>query len=460
MPTETRRPKDLTPHPLNAKVYRDSFSPDLLESIRERGVIDALTITWDGRIISGHRRWLAACECERDAVPVTVSDLTDELEIELAVLEANRQREKTNEQKAREVAERHRIEAEKAKRRQGDAGTANLPTTSSPPGRGTKAEENGESWDKAGEAVGWSGDTASAAAEAVETADELLAAGEKVAAEEIVETLKTKGAKPARKKARAAKPKEKPKAKTPSKSKATFNLTNDKIEWARWTWNPVTGCKHGCKYCYAREIAESDSRAFPEGFTPRLIPERLAAPDRMAVPTIDPATKQIIAADQKTGWRTVFVCSMGDLFGKWVPDDWVLQVFDAVSNAPDWNFLFLTKNPERMAGLDWPKNAWAGTTVDEQSRVQRAEEAFANVDATVRFLSCEPLSERLDFTQLERFHWVIVGGRSGTKRMPAMQPDWEWVGHLVSQARAAKCKVYLKPNLVIPKEYPNDRGSR
>jgi hypothetical protein len=24
--------------------------------------------------------------------------------------------------------------------------------------------------------------------------------------------------------------------------KAVFNETNENIEWARWTWNPVTGC--------------------------------------------------------------------------------------------------------------------------------------------------------------------------------------------------------------------------
>lgn len=25
-----------------------------------------------------------------------------------------------------------------------------------------------------------------------------------------------------------------------------------KIDWADTTWNPVTGCLHGCAYCYAR----------------------------------------------------------------------------------------------------------------------------------------------------------------------------------------------------------------
>ena len=29
-----------------------------------------------------------------------------------------------------------------------------------------------------------------------------------------------------------------------------------KIDWCDSTWNPVTGCLHGCPYCYARGIAE------------------------------------------------------------------------------------------------------------------------------------------------------------------------------------------------------------
>lgn len=34
----------------------------------------------------------------------------------------------------------------------------------------------------------------------------------------------------------------------------TFNQVNDNIGWAKWSWNPVTGCLHNCDYCYARDI--------------------------------------------------------------------------------------------------------------------------------------------------------------------------------------------------------------
>ena len=32
-------------------------------------------------------------------------------------------------------------------------------------------------------------------------------------------------------------------------------MNDTKIEWCDMTWNPVTGCKHGCEYCYARRVA-------------------------------------------------------------------------------------------------------------------------------------------------------------------------------------------------------------
>ena len=52
------------------------------------------------------------------------------------------------------------------------------------------------------------------------------------------------------------------------KSTSRFNETGDSIEWAKWTWNPVTGCHHGCKYCYARDLANRPRfrKYFPKGF--------------------------------------------------------------------------------------------------------------------------------------------------------------------------------------------------
>jgi protein gp37 len=224
---------------------------------------------------------------------------------------------------------------------------------------------------------------------------------------------------------------------------AKFNRTNDMVEWALWTWNPVTGCEHNCVYCYARDIA---NEIYKEKFEPTFRPERLNAPRHMKVPE---------AARDNIGEKNVFVCSMADLFGRWVPDDWIESVMAEVRNAPQWNFLFLTKFPLRYEGIDFPDNAWVGTSVDEQRRVASAEKAFLNVKAKVKWLSCEPLRERLTFKSLEMFDWVVIGGQSVSSQAPAFQPPWEWVEHLHTQARAAGCQVYWKPNLETrPREYP------
>jgi protein gp37/ParB-like chromosome segregation protein Spo0J len=226
---------------------------------------------------------------------------------------------------------------------------------------------------------------------------------------------------------------------------AKFNQVNENIDWAKWSWNPVTGCLHNCDYCYARDIAE---RFFAQKFVPSFLPSRLHAPRNTRVP--DAAADQI-------GWRNVFTCSMADLFGKWVPQEWIDAVFDEVRGSPQWNFLFLTKFPRRLAELDWPDNAWCGASVDRQHRVADTEAAFRGVKAGVKWLSCEPMLERLTFTSLEMFDWVVIGAASKSTQTPEFQPPWEWVEHLLSQARAAGCRVYIKPNLRSrPQEYPGE----
>lgn len=230
-------------------------------------------------------------------------------------------------------------------------------------------------------------------------------------------------------------------------SDKTFNETNDNIEWAAWSWNPITGCLHDCRYCYARDIA---NRFYPYKFEPAFLPSRLTAPNNTRVP--QPRWSGDI------GYKGVFVCSMADLFGAWVPQEWIDAVLATVRKAAQWNFIFLTKHPKRLAEIDWPANAWVGTTVDSQARVKAAEEAFANVNAPVRFLSCEPLSERLTFEHLERFNWLIIGGQSKSTAAPEKHPDFEWIAHLWRQWEAAGGSdrdMYWKTNLnARSKGYP------
>ena len=218
----------------------------------------------------------------------------------------------------------------------------------------------------------------------------------------------------------------------PAAKRATFNETNEKVSWARWTWNPVTGCLHDCPYCYARDIA---NRFYSQGFKPTFHADRLEAPKNTPLPKADEPWN-----------RRVFTCSMADLFGNWVPQEWIDAVFGQMRDNPQWEYLCLTKFPQRLASLEWPDNAWMGTTVDRQYRVDIAEKAFRNVKAGVKWLSCEPMLEPLKFSSLEMFDWVVIGGASRSSQTEESWPEFEWVVDLYNQARAAGCGVWIKPN--------------
>jgi len=231
-----------------------------------------------------------------------------------------------------------------------------------------------------------------------------------------------------------------------------FTPTNENVDWARWTWNPVTGCLHDCPYCYARDLA---ARFYDQGFAPTFIPERLHAPRYTPLPDQEPGESPAGSRGEGRA-RNVFVGSMADLFGKWVPQEWIDAVFAEVLAAPDWRFLFLTKFPRKLAEQAWPPNAWVGTSVDRQFRVEIAEKAFRDVEAGVKWLSCEPLLEPLTFSSLAMFDWVVIGGESSNTHNPkGFDPPWEWIEDLYRQAREAGCRVYFKENLRNrPKELP------
>jgi len=227
-------------------------------------------------------------------------------------------------------------------------------------------------------------------------------------------------------------------------SNLTFNKQeNDSIEWADWSWNPVTGCKHDCSYCYARDIA---NRFFADsyGFEPTIHPERLLAPYNSKLPK---------DADTNIARRNVFANSMSDLYGRWVPQEWIDAVFKAMIDNPQWNFLTLTKFPKRAAELDYPENVWIGTSVDFQVRVKAAEEAFSKIECGVRWLSIEPLLEPLTFTKPELFDWVVIGGASASSQTPAWTPPADWMIRVASQFLDHGAKIYLKTN-GRPREFP------
>jgi len=246
-------------------------------------------------------------------------------------------------------------------------------------------------------------------------------------------------------------------------------MNKTKIDWCDRSWNPITGCLHDCPYCYARGIARrfggasettndengmechwsaeatgkvhvldeplydpdrSRKAPYPYGFDPTLHRYKLDWPQRIQQP------------------QTIFVGSMADVFGEWVPDEWIKAVFEACAAAPWHRYLFLTKNPARYASIidiiaRVNAEIWLGSTVTSQN-----DDPLTDAKFWPTFVSVEPITENV---MLEEFagnlpNWVIVGAETGNRRDKVI-PKREWVEDILTSCRLAKVPVFMKNNL-------------
>ena len=277
-----------------------------------------------------------------------------------------------------------------------------------------------------------------------------------------------------------------------------------KIDWADSTWNPVTGCLHGCEYCYARRIAERFGGAsethnnecchecqwitegtgeiheldepiydydhgrnapYPFDFDPTLHRYRLDEPRRWTKP------------------RTIFVCSMADLMGEWVPSPWKQDVIAACKAAPQHRYMFLTKNPY---GYDiWPTkerpiehrfdqdNFWLGCSMTGMEDLSRYDGHYGRYlyamggnmipGKSHRFVSIEPILT--DVMELPGYHsgytalreeissryagcieWVIIGAETGNRK-GKVAPERNWIEKIVNCCDKAGKPVFMKDSL-------------
>jgi ParB/RepB/Spo0J family partition protein len=174
----------LKPHPLNESIYGEQEADaGLIESIKNNGIMEPLVIKEDGTIMSGHRRWRAAKAIGLVEVPCRVVGYSDELEEQEALIEFNRQREKTFIQKMKEAEKLKEIESEKARRRQIEL-AGNRPNTSSDLSATLREGGKGKTSEKLADAIGMKPRTFEKAAKVWEAAKQ----GNEVA-EKLIEKL-------------------------------------------------------------------------------------------------------------------------------------------------------------------------------------------------------------------------------------------------------------------------------
>ena len=235
-------------------------------------------------------------------------------------------------------------------------------------------------------------------------------------------------------------------------------MNKTKIEWCDSTWNPVTGCYHGCPYCYARNMinrfgkAEYGKSAGKMDVLELYDPVKDENGKRIAYPTgFIPTLHRYRLNDykDKTG-RTIFVCSMADLFGEWVPDRWIEEVFVACKAAPQHRYLFLTKNPQRLCDLanskklPYEENFWYGCTIDnKKSRI------YPGRIRDNTFLSIEPLTEFLNvgIGSFGIAKWIIIGAETGNRKDKVV-PKKEWIENITEVCKRQGIPLFMKNSLI------------
>ncbi len=212
------------------------------------------------------------------------------------------------------------------------------------------------------------------------------------------------------------------------------------IEWTEKTWNPVTGCTQvsaGCDNCYAKTLVDTRQIRNPKS-------ARYGHP-----------FNEIMLHDgrlmQPTTWRTpqrVFVNSMSDVWHRDIPDDYIDRIFDVMEAASHHTYQVLTKRAERMRrylnrrypNQPCPSHIWLGVSVEDE-RVGARADMLRNANASVRWISAEPLLGSLESVSLEGIAWVVAGGESGKGARPM---DLRWAQELRDRCVVSDVAFFLK----------------
>jgi len=214
-----------------------------------------------------------------------------------------------------------------------------------------------------------------------------------------------------------------------------MNDVSKSIKWADRSWNPITGCKNNCNYCYARRIATrfKGTKAFPNGFEPTFHRGRLNEPRLLRRPS------------------KIFVCSMGEMFGPWVKEDWLEEIFHIPFECSQHTFQVLTKYPQNIMktvfGCLLPRNLWMGITITGKESKEKQRRMLLDLESChciTKFISFEPLLGEYKLANFRGIDWIILGGQTGPKKF---YPPEEWIQKIEYKAWELRIPIFEKNNL-------------
>jgi protein gp37 len=167
----------------------------------------------------------------------------------------------------------------------------------------------------------------------------------------------------------------------------------------------------------------------------------------------------------------IFLDDMSDWMGDYWPEEWTEAELQVMRDCRQHRFYTLTKQPQNLIKFSpFPPNCWVGVTATDGGSYTRALRGLAHVDATIKFISFEPLLAdpvMLGFgIDKPPFHWAIIGALTGSiedikkaclahpnlqlrpyGKKWSLQPKLEWVEEIVRAADKAGVAVFLKDNL-------------
>ncbi len=139
--------------------------------------------------------------------------------------------------------------------------------------------------------------------------------------------------------------------------------------------------------------------------------------------------------------------SMGDPFDYIYGTYFLQEILGIFGNECSQHWIYLlTKQAElRLYQLDFPSNVRLGVSVNKQCDVDRIKE-LQKSNAEIKFVSFEPLYEKLVIPSLEGIDQIIIGAETSHGKTSFM-PEMSWVRELMDVAHDYHCKIFLKNNL-------------